>query len=330
MSLIKHINFGQENSMPVECSDIDFTVGLYEFDKEITNIDNDEEVVVKLNEIKNHIDKFGVSEELLNLFGDDLDSIGITKHSDKEEVNSIIDSVIKDIEGEVSEEIIAAIGVGLLATTVFFTGIYSRKRKALVGLIANNIENLDIKFNDLRNMFEYADKNSQATIEKRCDSNSHAVIPKYDIAHGVLTMVESCLDKVVHLTKEDIYKFSIPNRSDFLEKASTPIMSNKKAGFKTIIKSKTFSNSPSKAGWNKNNVLDYCDAALRLKPYVDRLKDISKVFDSMKNDKSKITKERAIEIRDAFNDFSTFIRSTFQMVNFVLHHAKRILQITTK
>ena len=59
-----------------------------------------------LHEVKNHIDKYGVSEETISLFSSDLAQLGISKDTSKEVAIECIEDIIhqnnNDVEG--SEE----------------------------------------------------------------------------------------------------------------------------------------------------------------------------------------------------------------------------------
>ena len=66
-------------------------------------LDNDLDM---LNEIKNHIDKFGVSEETLSLFSNDLKAFNITSDTSKEIANEILENIIDGNRVQISEEFI--------------------------------------------------------------------------------------------------------------------------------------------------------------------------------------------------------------------------------
>ena len=87
----------------------EYIESLLELNESLEDIEQQDAMDRDLNtlcEIKNHIDKYGVSEETLSLFGKDLAKLGIVEDTSKEVALETIDDVVtQNSDTEISEEL---------------------------------------------------------------------------------------------------------------------------------------------------------------------------------------------------------------------------------
>ena len=89
-----------------------------------------------LNEIKNHIDKFGVSEETLSLFGKDLNNFNITSETSKEDALVALEDIIEENTPKVETEVEVEGSEEVILTSAAVAAVASTWALANIGLIS--------------------------------------------------------------------------------------------------------------------------------------------------------------------------------------------------
>ena len=287
---------------------------LLELDDALEDIKVQEAVENDLNtlcEIKNHIDKYGVSEETLSLFGDDLAKLGIVEDTSKEvALETIEDIVTQNSDTEGSEEVL--ITAGIAAWALVNSGLVVAAASGIAGVLGG----LGVAIA----AFVVFSKNSLKTLKAlsgRISSNGFKDFgkktTKLRILHKdkFLTQVNGCesiLKFVSSLSPTDAVKTEFSQKASLLTPLGYNLDDGKISKAKESIDKITLSNSgyteeSIKTLINKGMVL--CDIARKFDNFMTELKAVSKK--KVNTEGEKISDEDKSQMKFRVKEYREFM-----------------------
>ena len=262
--------------------------------------DNKEQLCNIITDIKNHIDKFGVSEELLSLIPNDLSALNIDEHTSKEDSINVLNDILSE-HGEISEE-----GIRDL-----FRKIFPKMFKKIVGL-GNRI---DIKLDDLNDVIVESKKVSALNMKNIFEKPLRISLRDYKTVSSTLADIKTALALISTMDESKILEFKIDEHKSVLEK-----LGYTKDGtvYKAKIKSYPRMAPLKDFGYNEKNSLALAQQFSVLTPIINKIDNIGKFTVSTNEEKSK-----AKEIKQSVKEFSNYVGCvydvTYRMINTMIN-----------
>ena len=294
----------------------------------LNECDEDDEIIKSINkliEIKNHIDKFGVSEETLSLFGNDLNKLGIINNTSKEDALVALEDIIEEntpkVEAEGSEEFL---GIAVILSALFILG------PAIIIAISGTLSYYIIYLGKAKTkLLRYKSKALSVGFKDYDRSKTSLHMPSYK---NFKRVVDSCEHIVKYMSDLD---FATALKTDFKTKLNLV----EKLGYDVtddneIIKIKDHTDHVIlvDAGYSQPAILSLIDDALvfctsdkRFKIIKDKINAASKMKHG--TDGKKLTDEEKLYVKEQAYLYKKFINITVRETQYVIN---KILKLCKK
>ena len=288
----KKNNFGMRN--PLVFND---TIG------ELTNYYNEEtdkeQLCNIITDIKNHIDKFGVSEELLSLIPNDLSALGINTDTDKDSAIDTLNDILS-VHGEVSEE-----GMRDLLRKVFPS--LFKKTARLTNILEMELVDLDFALSEISKL-------TSMDLSRVFDKSIPMEIRDYKTVLSILSTIKSELTMISNINMDKILKFDINTHKKTLEVLGFVW---KKGGWRNKKVPYPRQTTLRNHGYDEKNIISLGKQYLTLTPIVNKIDNIGKMSVS-----TNVPKEEAMQLKKSVNEFLNYFgcieEVTYRMLNTLL------------
>ena len=260
--------------------------------------DNKEQLCSVVTDIKNHIDKFGVSEELLSLIPNDLSTLNIDEHTSKEDSINVLNDILSE-HGEISEE----------GMKDFFKKIFPKLFKKIVGL-GNRI---DAKLDYLNDVVVEAKKVTALNMKDVFEKPIRVELRDYKTLTDNLAKIKTGLSQISSMDATKVSTFKIAEHNSVLEQLGYTKDGNQ---YKVKIKPHARLAPLKDYGYTEKNTIPLAQQYLTLTAVVNKIDNLGKLTIDTDGENPK-------EIKQSVKEFSMYVGCmydiTYRMINTLIN-----------